>query len=173
MATKSRHLIFSAFVLAALFLIPSCGYRLGGYKPRVLEKMQTFNVTMMANYSLEPEASVLISSALADTLQRDGTYRLTARGESDFRIEGEVSRIGYSSLRTNTEDTYLSDEISMNVTVKYRVVDNSSQRTLIENSCIVSSSYYNSGNVQTARANALSYAAQLAAQRITEDLTNG
>ena len=154
-------------------LLPACGYHLGGYKPEKLKNMHTFSVNMMENNSLEPRAGVLLTSALADSLQRDGTYRLSSRGRSDFRIEGEIASVTYSSLRTNKEDTYISDEISMNVTVKYRVVDNADGKKLIANTLTVSSNFYNQGNVQTARMNAMSYAAMLAAQRITDALTNG
>ncbi len=161
-------------IISMLILVfPSCGYHLGGYKPNVLANMESFSVSMMANYSLEPKAAVLISSAVADTLQRDGTYRLTSRNKSDFRIEGEVSDIAYSSLRTNKDDTYISDEISMNVTVKYRIVSSVGNRTLMHSTVTVSSPFYNSGNVQTARTNALSYAAQQIGQKITDTLTNG
>lgn len=154
-------------------LLPSCGYHLGGYKPEKLKDMHTFSVDMMENNSLEPRAGVLLTSALTDSLQRDGTYRLSARGKSDFRIEGEIATVTYGSLRTNKEDTYISDEISMNVTVKYRVVDNAVGKELLANTLTVSSNFYNQGNVQTARMNAMSYAAMLAAQRITDALTNG
>lgn len=159
--------------VSAGLLLPGCGYHLGGYKPDELRNMHTFNVNMMENNSLEPRAAVLVTSALADSLQRDGTYRLSSRGKSDFRIEGEVASVTYSSLRTNREDTYVSDEIAMNVTVKYRVVSNSDQKTLLSNTVEVSAGFYNMGNVQTARTNAMSYAAMLIAQRITDALTNG
>lgn len=159
--------------LAAGILLPGCGYHLGGYKPDELRNMHTFNVTMMENNSLEPRAAVLVTSALADSMQRDGTYRLSSSGKSDFRIEGEIASVSYSSLRTNSEDTYVSDEIAMNVTVKYRVLRNSDNKTLLENTVEVSAGFYNMGNVQTARTNAMSYAAMLIAQRITDALTNG
>lgn len=158
---------------AACLTLPGCGYHLGGYKPDELQNMHTFNVTMMENNSLEPRAAVLVTSAVADSLQRDGTYRLSSRGKSDFRIEGEISSVTFSSLRTNREDTYVSDEIAMNVSVKYRVVRNSDGKTLLENPVDVTAGFYNMGNVQTARTNAMSYAAMLIAQRITDTLTNG
>lgn len=173
MNVKLKTLSILCAASASILSFASCGYHAGGYKPTALANMETFSVSMMANYSLEPKAAVLISSAVADTLQRDGTYRLTSRGKSDFRIEGEISNISYSSLRTNKDDTYISDEISMNVTVNYRVIGNAGNRTLLQNSIIVSSPYYNTGNVQTARTNALSYAAQQIGQKITDTLTNG
>lgn len=160
-------------VAACLLLLPGCGYHLGGYKPDELQNMHTFSVSMMENNSLEPRAAVLVTSAVADSLQRDGTYRLSARGKSDFRIEGEIASVTYGSLRTNREDTYVSDEIALNVSVKYRVVRNADGKTLIENPVDVSAGFYNMGNVQTARTNAMSYAAMLIAQRITDTLTNG
>ncbi len=170
-----RSLLFSsvALLLAAPCLLSSCGYHLGGYKPDKLKDMHTFNVVMMENNSLEPRAGVLVTSAVADSMQRDGTYRLSARGKSDFRIEGDIASVTYSSLRTNREDTYVSDEIAMNVTVNYRVIDNANNQNLLENTVTVSSNFYNQGNVQTARMNAMSYAAMLIAQRITDNLTNG
>lgn len=173
MTSELKKLSIIGTVAVATLTFSACGYHLGGYKPTALANMETFSVSMMANYSLEPKAAVLISSAVADTMQRDGTYRLTSRSKCDFRIEGEVTNIYFNSLRTNKDDTYISDEISMNVTVNYRVISSSGNRTLMQKSVIVSSSFYNSGNVQTARTNALSYAAQQIGQRITDALTNG
>ena len=46
-----------------------------------------------ANNSLEPRAATLVTGALADELQRDGTYRLSTGADADIRVEGEVYSI--------------------------------------------------------------------------------
>ena len=98
-------------------LAGSCGYQLGGTKPPKLEFAQTVKVDLFANNSLEPRAATLVTGALADELQRDGTYRLSSRGNADIRVQGEVYSISFDQLRSSREDTYKSSELGLRLSV--------------------------------------------------------
>ena len=138
-----------------------------------LELAQTVKVCLFANNSLEPRAATLVTGALADELQRDGTYRLSSGADADIRVEGEVYSITFDQLRSSREDTYKSTELGLRLSVKYRVVDARTQEILYAGSAEEVGQFFDQGNIQSARTNALSYAARLVATSIAETLTNG
>lgn len=170
------NLIRNAYKLllpALCLVVGSCGYQLGGTKPPKLEFAHTVKVCLFANNSLEPRAATLVTGAVADELQRDGSYRLSNGADADIRVEGEVYSITFDQLRSSREDTYKSTELGLRLSVKYRVVNARTQEVLYTNTVEEVGQFFDVGNIQTARTNALSYAARLVATSIAEDLTNG
>lgn len=162
--------VFKLFLPVFCLLAGSCGYQLGGTKPPKLELAQTVKVCLFANNSLEPRAATLVTGALADELQRDGTYRLSSGADADIRVEGEVYSITFDQLRSSREDTYKSTELGLRLSVKYRVVDARTQEILYAGSAEEVGQFFDQGNIQSARTNALSYAARLVATSIAETL---
>ncbi len=164
-------------LLAALMLLPAlafsaCGYRLGGLRASELKDKETFCVNMFANHTTQPMVAMQMTTALADSLQRDGAFRMAAPADCDFRIEGAVTGIGRESLRTDPDDTYVSSEIGLVVRVSYKVMDTDTGKVLMEGSTQASGSYFNDiGSVQSARDAALSYATRKAADNIVNQLT--
>ncbi len=154
-------------------LLVSCGYQLGGTKPAGMEFAQTVQVVNFKNRSLEPRAGTLVTGALADELQRDGTYRLSSAGDADIRVEGEVTSVSFEQLRSSRDDTYKSLEQGLRITVTYRVVDSRNNRVLYSNSVDEIGQFFDVGNIQTGRTNALGYVARRVATTIAENLTNG
>jgi len=90
-----------------------------------------------------------------------------------IRVEGEVYSITFDQLRSSREDTYKSTELGLRLSVKYRVVDARTQEILYAGSAEEVGQFFDQGNIQSARTNALSYAARLVATSIAETLTNG
>ncbi|MBR3902940.1 MAG: hypothetical protein IKJ29_04700 [Akkermansia sp.] len=153
--------------LSAL-LLASCGYHLGGVKPEPLKDKDTFCVEVFENSSLHPSAGVLMTTALANALQSDGTYRMAPRGKADFIVKGEIERITRESLITNTEDTYVSTQIAVCVTVGYQVIDNKTGKVLCSGQEVENASFFNEdGSKESATESALSYATR----RIADDIT--
>ncbi len=164
---------FLPLLTAFALLTGACGYQLGGTKPPSMEFAKTIQVVNFVNNSLEPRAGTLVSGALADELQRDGTYRLSSRGAADIRIEGEVHSISFDQLRSSREDTYKSTEQGLRLSVKYRIIDCRTNKTLYTGAAEETAQFFDVGNIQTVRTNALSYAARLVATSIAESFTNG
>lgn len=154
------------------FLVSSCGYHLGGIKPGYMKNMNTFCVEMFENNTVQPNVGMLMTTAMANELQSDGTYRMAPRSEADFILKGKVTHITRESLRTNTDDTYVSSEIGLTVHVEYEIVERKSGKVLRENESSATGSYFNQGvNTVSAMDTALSYATRLVAENITLNLT--
>jgi len=170
----SAHLGIPAVFLLFLLLplLPSCMYHLGGLKSRDMEGMKTFCVDMFANQTTQPQVSMQMTTALADALQRDGTYRMASPDTCDFRVSGVVSSVSAYGLTTNPDDTYISSEIGLNVTVHYTITDCRTSKCIKTGIVRAEGSFFNTtGNIQQARDDALSYATRKAASDIVNQLT--
>lgn len=162
---KSFRLLIASLLLSGL---SSCGYHLGGAKPACLENMNTFCVEVFENESLHANAGMQMTTAMANALQSDGTYRMAPRNEADFVVKGTVSRIQRESLITDSDDTYVSKELGARVYVDYQVVDRKTGKVLINGSESKMASFFNQvGSTQTAMDAAISYATR----RIADDIT--
>lgn len=160
-------------ICLAAFAVSSCGYRLGGVKPDNMKNMNTFAVEMFENNTVQPNVGMLMTTAMANTLQSDGTYRMAPRNEADFIVKGVVTDIERKSLITNTEDTYISREIGLTVNVDYEIIDRKAGRVIRSGSSSGNGSYYNQGvNTVSAMDTALSYATRRLADSITLNLTS-
>ena len=172
-----RHLFsifrFCAGALLVAAALTSCGYHLGGVRNRALEKMESASISMFANHTLYPYVATQITTALGEELQRDGAFRLLSPDTADITISGVVTSVRASSLRTNSRNTYLSAEIGLTVVVHYNVVQNSTGKLLLAGDASAEGSYFNdeTGNVQTARDSALSYATRQVAEKIVQRMT--
>ncbi len=132
-----------------------------------MEHLDTFSVRMFENNSLEVQAGILVTNAVTDMVQRDGTYKLASYGDCDFRIEGTITNISYRSLQVKSSNTYISTELAACVSVSYRIIETKTNAVLLAKSLTKEASFYNEDtNIQTARDNAISYAAR----KIAEDI---
>ncbi len=158
--------------LCALALLSGCGYRLGGLRCGELKNMDTFCVNMFANHTTQPNVAMQMTTALTNALQRDGSFRLASPSDCDFKIDGTVKYIARESLSTDSDDTYISSEIGLTVCVSYVVTDTRTGKELLSGETSADGSYFNTtGNAQTSRSAALSYATRKAADKIVYQLT--
>lgn len=163
----------SAALTAAGLLAASCGYHLDGALNPKMEGVHSFAVAMFENSSFYPDAGMMVTTALTDSLERSGTMRLRTHGSADCSISGRVVRVSRTALRANPKDSVLSSEIGLTIQVEYRVVDNRSGKEIAKGTASGQGSFFNNdlGSVQTAEQNAVSYAARQAAEDIVTDLT--
>ncbi|MBR5196166.1 MAG: hypothetical protein IKW48_08545 [Akkermansia sp.] len=138
-----------------------------------MKNMNTFAVEMFENNTVQPNVGMLMTTAMANTLQSDGTYRMAPRSEADFIVKGVVTDIERRSLITDTVDTYISREIGLTVNVDYSVIERKTGKVLRSGSTSGTGSYYNQGvNTVSAMDTALSYATRCLADSITLNLTS-
>ncbi len=157
----------------SLLVLSSCGYHLGGVKNRSLQKVESVCISMFDNNTLYQDVAMQVTTALGEEMQRDGAFRILAPNRADCTISGAVTSVRASGLRTDSQNTYLSTEIGLTVTVRYYVTQNSTGKTLLTGVASAEGSYFNdeTGNVQTARDSALSYATRQIAEKIVQKMT--
>lgn len=168
-----KRLFFLPLAAAAL-LLSACSslYHMGGLKPVSMQELNSFSVEMFDNHSTQPTAGMLLTTAVTDSLQRDGTYRLASSSLADFTVSGEITHLSRESLLTDPDDTYLSREVGVTMHVRYTVRNNRTGAVIMQREVEGQGSYFtDGGNQQSAVDSALSYAARNAAEDITNDLT--
>lgn len=168
-----RRFLLSLMPVTAVLALCSCGYHVGGLKPVAMKNVHSISVGVFTNNTVEPRAGALVSSAIAEDIQTEGTYTLAASKKADVRMEGSVASIGFLQLRSSYQDTYKSMETGLRLSVNYRIVDNKTNKVILTSSATAVSSLFSVGNQQSAKMNALSYAARLVAHDISGAISNG
>ena len=161
-------------VLPSLLMISCAGYRLGNNKPRSLESVNRISIPMFENGTLHPRSEALATSAVANAMIQDGTYRLASRDQADAILEGRLTEINYSTIRGTRLDTLLPEELSNAVVIKWTLRDaKDPTRILAEGTSSGKSQLFVSANLQTARNNALPEALERAGVALVSKLANG
>ncbi len=163
------------FLLAPVLLLVSCaGYQLGGVKPASLAQVNTIAVPMFTNTTLHPRAEALATSAVANAIVQDGTYRISKTDDADAVLEGNLLEIKYSAIRGTRLDTLLPEELTNRVTLGWTLRDaRNPAKVLASGTSTGSSQLFVSSNLQTARNNALPEALERAGEALVSRIANG
>ena len=169
------HPMKSFALLIPLCCLVSCaGYRLGGIKPAALAHVKTIAVPMFANATLHPRAEALATSAVANAMVLDGTYRIVRRDQADAVLEGSLASINYTAIRSSRRDTNHPEELANTVTLRWTLRDAKNPiKILASGSSMGISQFYVAANLQTARNNALPDALEKAGEALVSRLANG
>ena len=163
-----------SLLTTALCLVSCAGYHLGGIKPASLAKVKNIAVPMFTNGTLHPRAEVLATSAVADALVQDGTYRITKVDNADAILEGTVRSIKYNAIRGVRLDTLKPAELSNTLTIAWSLRDaKNPTKILAKGTSSGTSQFFVSSNLQTARNNALPEACENAAESLISTISNG
>jgi len=170
-----KSIIPRIIVAAAAVLVASCaGYRLGGVKPASLAGVQNISVPMFANSTQHPRASAIATSAVADAIVRDGTYRIADSDKADAVLEGNLESIEYKAIRGTRVDSLYPEELANTVTLSWTLRDaRDPTRVLATGISQGTSQLFVSANLQTARNNALPEALERAGEALVSQLANG
>ena len=162
-------------LLAPVLFLASCaGYQLGGVKPASLAQVKTIAVPMFTNTTLHPRAEALATSAVANAIIQDGTYRISKTDDADAVLEGNLLEIKYSAIRGTRLDTLLPEELTNRVTLGWTLRDaRNPAKVLAAGTSTGSSQLFVSSNLQTARNNALPEALERAGEALVSRIANG
>jgi len=101
---SNRRLGFALSAGCAALLLAGCaGYQLGPTGGQTAGA-KSIQVSPFANQTLEPRLGDAVTVALRKSLQRDGTYRISTRGDADLVVTGEVTRYHRSELSYQATD---------------------------------------------------------------------
>lgn len=161
-------------LLLSLICVSCAGYQLGGVKPPSLAKVKTINVPMFSNSTLHPRAEAVATSAVANALVQDGTYRIGTLDKADAILEGDLREIKYTAIRGTRLDTLLPEELSNTATISWTLRDaRDPTKVLASGVSLGTSQLFVSSNLQTARNNALPEALERAGEALVSKLANG
>ena len=118
-----RSIKIGSLVVLAFWLSSCSGYRLGGKKPEPLEHVNKLHVPLAKNSTQIPRAGALVTNGVVDALVRDGTYRLGTAENADATLEVEFYRVNFAAIRSASANSLRSEELSMTVEFRWRVID--------------------------------------------------
>jgi outer membrane lipopolysaccharide assembly protein LptE/RlpB len=164
---------FSVLLLAYVFLVSGCGYKLGEVRPTAMRSVRTLSVPNFKNDTFESRVEVLFADAVVKRLQQDATYRLVNSNEADAILSCTITSIESTSLRSVVSDVLATREFGLIVNARYEVVDQSSGAILMQGSASGKSSFFSGNDLQTSKQQALSNAALDLADKLTAQVTEG
>lgn len=162
-------------LLALSLLLTSCaGYHLGGSKPSHLSHVKSIHVPLFENDTLLIRAESLATNSAVDAITRDGTYSIGTAGSADAVLEGTVTQVDYSQVRSARLDTLRSEELGMEVTISWvlRDADNPT-RILEQGESKGNTRFFAGGNLHVARTNALPDALRRATESMVMRFSDG
>lgn len=159
----------------SLSLLTSCaGYRFGGHKPDHLQAIQSISVPLAKSRVVFPRVEALATNSMVDALVQDGTYRLAPAGDGDASLIITLDQLDYRQIRSSTVDVLRSEELQLEVTVSYQLIDSNRPGVVLdEGKERGHSRLFVDDNLQTARVNALPDALQRATQSIIARIADG
>ena len=163
------------YLFALSLLFTSCaGYHLGGSKPAHLSHVKSIHVPLFENDTLLIRAESLATNSAVDAITRDGTYRIGTAGTADAVLEGAVTKVDYSQVRSSRLDTLRSEELGMDVTISW-VLRDADNPTLIleEGKSKGHTRFFAGGNLHVARTNALPDALRRATESMVMRFSDG
>jgi hypothetical protein len=160
--------------MISLSLCSCAGYRLGGAKPTQLAHVKNISVPMFSNSTQHPRANALATSAVANAIVQEGTYRISDTDEADAVLVGDVRAINYRAIRGTRIDSLFPEELANTVTLNWTLMDaRDPTKVLASGSSNGVSQLFVSANLQTARNNALPEALDRAGEALVSTLSNG
>jgi hypothetical protein len=165
---------FTILLAPALLLASCAGYHLGETKPAVMKDVKTIEVRMLSNSSLLPRANAVATSAVAEAIVHDGTYRIASLDKADAILEGNVASIRYQPIRGRRFDTLRPEELTNTVSISWKLLDaKDPTKVIMAGTSRGSSEFFATSNLQTDRNNALADATQRAGVALVSTLANG
>ena len=160
-------------LLLVLVLGPGCrGYRLGPTNPEITAG-RSIQVRFFDNHTIEPGLPEALNQALRQELQRDGSYRLSTRGDSDVLINGVITDYERRPLAFQPTDVITATDYELRLTAQITAVDRISGRVLAEHRLTGRTSIRMGNDLSSAERQALPLIAEDWARQAAAALTEG
>lgn len=114
-----------------LLLCGCAGYRMGSTTGfRSGEK--SIQITPFQNRTFEPRLTAPVTLALRKSIQRDGTYQLSTRGEPDVIVTGELLEYERDAVSFERRDILTARDFEVRVVAKVTAVERLTGRVLLD-----------------------------------------
>ena len=156
----------------ALVLSGCAGYRLGPTSG-VIAGAKSIRVNPFQNQTQEPRMVEALTSALRQSLQQDGTYRLTTREDQDIVVNGVILRFDRFGVSFRPDDVLTLKDYYAAVVVKVTAVDSTTGKVILDRE-VAGKTTVRMGNDQaSAERQAMPLLAEDLARNITSLLVEG
>jgi hypothetical protein len=109
--------------LTAISLLAGCaGYKLGPTNGAIAGEKK-IQISPFLNHTMEPRLGDAVTTALRESIQRDGTYRLATHGDADIIVTGVLSKYIRHELNFEPHDVLTVEDYRVSVTAQITARD--------------------------------------------------
>ena len=118
--------------LLSLVLCSCANYKMGNTpKAEGLTDVRVLYIPTVQNETDETAVPGIVTNALLQEIDRDGTYRHARKDESDASLEVTVKKIERVSIRQSTEQFLTSLQFELILTLEYRLYNMKEKKEII------------------------------------------
>jgi hypothetical protein len=122
---------FGCVILLCLLGAGCAGYRVGPTNGEVAGA-RSIRIDLFENQTLEPRLTEAVATALRRTVQQDGTYRLSTRGEADIVVSGIIRNYHRSGISYDPRDVITPRDFQITMLTKVTAVERTSGKVLLD-----------------------------------------
>jgi hypothetical protein len=160
-------------VCAAIALMAGCaGYHLGPVNGAVAGE-KSIEVLPFNNQTLEPRLGDIVTQALRERLQTDGTYRLATQGGGDIVVTGVITRYVRDSLSYLPGDVQTAENYHVTITAHVTAREPATGKLLFEKNVSGSTLVQVGTDLASAERQSAPLLAEDLARNVTELITEG
>lgn len=127
-SSKNLFILLTACLTAVLLVAGCAGYKLGPTNG-VVAGEKKIQITPFLNHTLEPRLGDAVTTAVRQSIQRDGTYRLASHGDADIVVTGVVTKYTRHELNFEPHDVLTVQDYRVSVTAQITARDVSTGNT--------------------------------------------
>ena len=162
------------FALLCFSLGACANYQMGSTpKSQGLKDVRVIYVPTVKNETDETDLHGIMTNAILQELDRDGTYRHARKDESDAILEVTIKKVERSAIRQSTEQFLTTLQFQLLVTVQYRLYNMKDKKDAIPNATVIgTTTFFVQGDQTESQRQAYPLAAVSAAQAMVSSLAN-
>ena len=157
-----------------LALAACANYQMGSTpKKKDLKDVRVLYVPTAQNETDETDLPGIMTNAILQELDRDGTFRHARKDESDAILEVTIKKVERSAIRQSTQQFLTTLQFQLLVTVQYRLYNIKEKKDVIPNSTVIgTTTFFVQGDQTESQRQAYPLAAIKAAQAMVSRLSN-
>jgi hypothetical protein len=170
---KKTLLIKSTGVLTALLLGGCTGYKIGPVTPKYMDGIKSIAVPTFRNNTLIPRVEVLVTNTVIKQFQQDGTFQIANTEKADAILEAKIESIDRTPSRSVRDNIRATREFRLRLAINYVLRDPATNEQITQGRATGETSFFVGSDVNQEERIAIPRAAELAAQRLVSELSEG
>jgi hypothetical protein len=160
--------------LLALSLGGCAGYRVGDISGRNLQGVRSVYVPVAKNVSLEPDLQVIVTDAIIQRFNSDGTLEVNPNANADSELDITISDVSRSAVASSTNNILVTAEYQLTITAKATYTNRRLGRKIFENVSVTgNTTFFTQSDLQEGERQALPLAAADLATNAVKLVTEG
>ena len=161
--------------LLLIFCLTGClGYRVGDISGRNLQGVRSVYVPVAKNASLEADVQVIVTDAIIQRFNSDGTLEVNQNENADSELDVTISDVHRTPVASSTSNILVTSEYQLVITAKATYTNRRLGRKIFENISVNgTTTFYTQADILEGERQALPLAAQDLAQNTVKLVTEG